>query len=113
MKKQFVETGRSPFYRPFLAIIVTASLFGTACNKNSAVHKSPVVTTSGDQATSLAVTVGIYDYITLFPTAGNTSYTSYRIPSIIKSKNGVLIAACEARKVDGDAGDIDVVVEDF
>jgi sialidase-1 len=111
MKKQFVETGRSLFYRPFLAVVVTASLFVTACNKNSAVQKTSdaIVTPPGDQSASLA-TIGIYDFITLFPTAGNTSYTSYRIPSIIKSKNGVLIAACEARKVDGDAGDIDVVV---
>ena len=45
---------------------------------------------------------------TLFQ-SGQQGYKSYRIPSLITSAKGTLIAFCEARKSPGDAGNIDLV----
>lgn len=51
------------------------------------------------------------DQQTLF-TAGENGYKSYRIPSLIRAKNGALIAFCEGRKDGaGDAGDIDLLMK--
>jgi sialidase-1 len=44
--------------------------------------------------------------------AGKDGYSSYRIPSIIQTSRGSLLAFCEARKDGtGDAGNIDVVMK--
>lgn len=44
---------------------------------------------------------------------GTTGYEVYRIPAIVKSKGGILLAFAEARKLrsNGDSGDIDLVVK--
>jgi len=44
--------------------------------------------------------------------AGEDGYHTYRIPSLLPTKNGTLLALCEGRKSGGgDAGDIDVVLK--
>lgn len=44
-------------------------------------------------------------------TAGKSGYHTYRIPSLIVSKKGTLLAFCEGRRIGrGDAGDIDVIL---
>lgn len=44
--------------------------------------------------------------------AGEDGYKSYRIPSLIRAKNGALIAFCEGRREGaGDAGDIDLLMK--
>lgn len=45
-------------------------------------------------------------------TAGENGYKSYRIPSLIRAKNGALLAFCEGRRDGaGDAGDIDLLMK--
>ncbi len=45
-------------------------------------------------------------------TSGTDGYHTYRIPSIIRAKNGALLAFCEGRKVaGGDSGDIDLLLK--
>ena len=45
-------------------------------------------------------------------TAGQDGYHTYRIPAIIRAKNGALLAFCEGRKsAGGDSGDIDIVLK--
>lgn len=48
------------------------------------------------------------DDITLFK-SGEKGYQNYRIPAIIKTKTGTLLAFCEGRVKPGDAGDIDLL----
>ena len=108
MKKN-VHPEQSSMIRFFLVIILAVSFTTIACSK-----KTPVQAGTGPtqppETDDTPVPIPAYNYINLFPTSGNTSYHSYRIPSIISSKNGVLIAVCEGRKNgDEDYGDIDVV----
>src|SRR5438445_10264090 len=43
-------------------------------------------------------------------TAGADSYHTYRIPALVATKNGAVIAICEGRKTGrGDHGDVDLV----
>lgn len=57
-----------------------------------------------------STTVSAQSSINLFE-AGKEGYSSYRIPSIIKTNRGTLIAFCEARKDGaGDTGNIDIVM---
>ncbi|MCF0074700.1 glycoside hydrolase [Dyadobacter sp. CY261] len=61
--------------------------------------------------TSAAFSQSDPDLQTLF-TAGENGYKSYRIPALIRSKSGVLIAFCEGRKEGAaDAGDIDLLMK--
>src|SRR6186713_2883865 len=42
---------------------------------------------------------------------GQGGYNTYRIPAIVRSTNGTLLAFCEGRKNSGsDSGDIDIVL---
>ncbi len=43
-------------------------------------------------------------------TSGQNGYKSFRIPAIVTSTEGSLLAFCEARKEHGDAGDIDLMM---
>lgn len=62
-------------------------------------------------STARAFSQNIPETRTLFR-AGEDGYESYRIPSLIKAKNGALIAFCEGRKEGaGDAGDIDLLMK--
>ena len=42
--------------------------------------------------------------------AGKDGYALYRIPGIVVTKQGTVLAYCEARKGDGDWGQIDVMM---
>ena len=54
-------------------------------------------------------TTGELNRLNLF-TSGEHGYNSYRIPSIITTKKGTILAFCEGRKEPGDAGDIDLLL---
>lgn len=43
--------------------------------------------------------------------SGTNGYEHYRIPSLLTTEKGILLAFCEARKRTGDAGDIDLVMK--
>lgn len=59
----------------------------------------------------LSPSIGKSQAISLFE-AGKDGYSSYRIPSIIRTARGNLLAFCEARKDGaGDAGNIDIVMK--
>ncbi|MGV3508487.1 MAG: sialidase family protein [Sphingobacteriaceae bacterium] len=107
--KRNSNSQQSSISRLFLVIILAASFTTIACSKKDPVKES-TDRTQVPEKDEASVSAATYNYINLFPTSGNTSYHSYRIPAIIRSKNGVLIAVCEARKnSDEDYGDIDVV----
>lgn len=43
--------------------------------------------------------------------SGQSGYNTYRIPALVRSTNGTLLAFCEGRKNSGsDSGDIDIVL---
>ncbi|XOV91606.1 MAG: exo-alpha-sialidase [Bacteroidota bacterium] len=50
------------------------------------------------------------DHQTKLFVSGENGYNSYRIPSIITTQKGTLLAFCEGRKEPGDAGDIDLLM---
>ena len=55
--------------------------------------------------------VSAFDETTLFK-SGEEGYSNYRIPSLITTKDGSLLAFCEARKDNrGDSGNIDLIVK--
>src|SRR5687768_5553418 len=93
MKKQFLNTRKHSVSKPFLTIAL-ATVMLTACSKNNSTQKSSERSSEKSETNTSAAE---YSFTTLFPTSGNTTYHSYRIPSIIKTVSGVLIAACEAR----------------
>ena len=57
------------------------------------------------------ITAAEFDESILFK-SGEEGYSNYRIPSLITTKEGTLLAFCEARKESrGDSGNIDLVVK--
>jgi sialidase-1 len=91
-----------------LALALAVCSITVACSK-----KNLLPDTEAGTDASITKTVADVDdppFFTIFPTPGNTSYHSYRIPAIIRAKNGDIIAVAEARKNGSeDWGDIDVV----
>jgi sialidase-1 len=60
---------------------------------------------------SFPFAVSAFDESTLFK-SGEEGYSNYRIPSLITTKDGSLLAFCEARKDNrGDSGNIDLIVK--
>lgn len=58
-----------------------------------------------------APTFGAIEQTDLF-VAGHEGYHTYRIPAVIRTKDGALLAFCEGRKTNGsDRGDIDLLVK--
>src|SRR5699024_919331 len=58
--------------------------------------------------TNLGNTIRNRNAISLFQ-SGKKDYAQYRIPAILTTTKGTLLAFCEGRKKSGDAGDIDLV----
>jgi sialidase-1 len=99
------------YYVPkgILALTAAVCLIATACSKKNQLpqKQDESVATNGQGVLDLSDPP---PFFTIFPTPGNTSYNSYRIPAIVRVKNGTLIAVAEARKASAaDWGDIDVV----
>lgn len=60
---------------------------------------------------SLTIVVSAMDETMIFK-AGEKGYSNYRIPSLITTKDGSLLAFCEGRKDhSGDSGNIDLIVK--
>ncbi len=89
-----------------LCILISLSL---GCAKQ--VNTSPAPKIEDEVAATAAVAATAYHNSMVLFNGGNESiYHSFRIPSIIKTKNGTLIAICEGRRWSpSDWGDINVV----
>lgn len=96
-------------------LLIVLPLFGGACIKavgEITPNMRKEVSLAGHGATMTTATAAPYRMlpVVLFDGGNEGGYHSFRIPSIIKAGNGILVAFCEGRKNNPtDYGDIDVV----
>lgn len=92
-------------------LIAAACLLIAACKKSNTEQRlQPVPEIAGKEAVMAATAAAqSHSYLTLFD-GGPSGQHSFRIPSIVKTKNGTLVAICECRRWNNtDWGDINVV----
>ena len=106
MKNKFKHYGKHVAYRLSLSLFVIIFL-STSCEKSqNPVEEQNLV---DDSEKYLKAASQIHTYIKLFD-GGPSGYHSYRIPSIVKTTNGTLIAFAECRRWStSDWGDINLV----
>lgn len=106
MKNKFKHYGNHVAYRLSLSLFVIIFL-STSCEKSqNPVEEQNLVDDSGKY---LKAASQIHTYAKLFD-GGPSGYHSYRIPSIVKTTNGTLIAFAECRRwSSSDWGDINLV----
>ncbi|MFA6086573.1 exo-alpha-sialidase [Mucilaginibacter sp.] len=110
MKKHFTVSVHPLFCYFAVALFLGGSLLLISCKKNMS-QDTTLAPDIYEGANALQIQASpIYATpINLF-TGGTSGYHTYRIPSIIRSKKGTLIAICEGRKsFNSDYGNIDVV----
>lgn len=90
----------------FILMNTLAVIVFSACKKDAKPIAAQTGDTSGGQLKTEALT---YNYTNLF-NGGDGAYHSYRIPSLIRTTKGTMLAICEGRKNSAaDYGDINVV----
>lgn len=89
----------------FILVNSVAVVLFSACKKDY----KPAAQTGDSTMAKLQTNAMTYGYTNLF-SGGDGSYHSYRIPSLIRTTKGTMLAICEGRKNSAaDYGDIDVV----
>lgn len=92
----------------FIAVLLGCSLLTICCCQKGGGLNDGNGTNRGDTSDNAPPPVKTLQYVY---ESGTEGYSCFRIPAIIRTKKGTLLAFAEARKNNcGDAGDIDLVV---